>query len=156
MLLNSFIWNLNLKAQAREQILLLVFVSILIVSSYILYVETSLYVDTYLTLFSIKSAILEVSVNIQENEAGLFQGYIDLKLAVHNPSKIDVQIISLDFTHGIFLNNVKLNYYEPKIFSHLNIIVPKGETHIFNLNFKVTSQRDLKYLLRASILCRPA
>ena len=45
-----------------------------------------------------------------------------------------------------------LNYYEPKIFSHLNLRVPKGEQRILKLRFEVTSQEDLEYLLEANTI----
>ena len=150
MLLKIFAGNLNSRKYSSERVLFLVFISILIVSFYILYLETILYVNVYYTLFSIKSTISKVSINIQENGTESPQGYINLQLIIYNPSRIDVQIINLDFTHGIFLNNVKLNYYEPKIFSHLNLRVPKGEQRILNLRFEVTSQEDLEYLLEVN------
>jgi len=138
--------------KTKKQFLLTIFISALIFSSFVLYKETELYIDTYHALFSIKSAVLEVSLLLQEDtsETKLPQAYIKLKLAVCNPSKMDVKILSLDFTHGILLNDAKLIYYKPKIFSYLNIIIPKRGEQVFSLRFSVTSSSDIKHFLDAN------
>jgi len=130
-----------------------IFISSLILSVYLLYRETDLYVDTYHALSSLKARVLEISV-LQKNAAETSQMRIMLKLAFYNPSDVDVKILSLDFTRGIFLNGIKLNYYKPKIIGYLNIIIPRRGERVLRLYFTVASPSDMEYLIYANTTCQ--
>jgi len=126
-----------------------IFILSLLLSSYILYRETELYVNTYYALSSLKARVLEISV-IQKNVTETPQICITLKLAIYNPSSVEVKILSLDFTRGIFLNGIKLSYYKPKIHNYLNILIPGREERMLYLRFTITSPSDMQYLIYAN------
>jgi len=126
-----------------------IFISSLILSSYILYREIDLYVNTYYAFSSLKARVLEISV-LQKDTGETSQPRIILKLAIYNPSSVNVKILSLDFTRGIFLNKIRLNYYKPKILSYLNIVIPGGEEYVLPLRFTITSPSDVQYFIYAN------
>ena len=138
-----------MKESAKRHFVSGIFISSLLLSSYILYRETELYVNTYYALSSLKARVLEISV-LQKDAAEPSQMHITLKLAIYNPSSVEVKILSLDFTRGIFLNRIRLSYYKPKILSYLNIIIPGGEERVTSLRFTLTSPSDMQYIIYAN------
>jgi len=137
------------KERAKRRFVSGIFISSLLLASYILYRETELYVNTYYAFSSLKAKVLEISI-IQKNVTETPQMYIALKLAIYNPSNVEVKILSLDFTRGIFLNGIKLSYYKPKILNYLNIIIPRRGERMLYLRFTITSPSDMQRLIYAN------